>query len=151
MRTSLLLTPLLARLVLGTTICAVVYREGVVLGADSRSTGGGLVVGKDTGKVRRVGPAAALAGAGVSAACAQVARRLGRELALGRLSDQLAGETAPDSEGLLVRTLRQIVRSRRGGESVFLLGAVCPAGPRLFLVHSSGAEEAVHLGAFGSG
>lgn len=147
-----LLAPLFAPpLVAGTTICAVRYADGVVIGADSRSTGGGVVVGRDTAKVRRVAPAAALAGAGVSAECARVARSLGQETALQRLRDELGGETSQLSAAFLVRSLRRLVQRLTDGNSVFLLGAVSGGEPALFLVHGSGAEEAVSLGAFGSG
>ena len=35
----------------GTTICAVVFKDGVVLGADTRSTGGDIVANKNCEKL----------------------------------------------------------------------------------------------------
>jgi 20S proteasome subunit beta 2 len=35
----------------GTTICAVIWKDGVVLGADTRSTGGDIVANKNCEKL----------------------------------------------------------------------------------------------------
>ena len=53
----------------GTTICAVVFKDGVVLGADTRSTGGDIVANKNCEKLHYMAPNIYCAGAGTAADC----------------------------------------------------------------------------------
>ncbi len=40
----------------GTTICGVVFKDGVVLGADTRATGGDIVADKNCMKIHPLAP-----------------------------------------------------------------------------------------------
>lgn len=51
----------------GTTIVGVVYKDGVVLGADTRSTGGSIVMDKNCEKIHYIAPNIYCCGAGTAA------------------------------------------------------------------------------------
>jgi len=51
----------------GTTICGVKYNGGVVLGADTRATGGSIVVEKNCEKIHYIAPNIYCCGAGTAA------------------------------------------------------------------------------------
>jgi len=51
----------------GTTICAVMHKSGVVFGADSRATGGSLVMDQDCMKLHTLSHSIMCAGAGTAA------------------------------------------------------------------------------------
>ena len=40
----------------GTTICGMIYKDGVILGADTRATGGNLVSDKNCRKIHQMAP-----------------------------------------------------------------------------------------------
>ncbi len=40
----------------GTTICGVIFKDGVVLGADTRATGGDIVADKECVKIHKLAP-----------------------------------------------------------------------------------------------
>lgn len=142
----------LTSLASSTTICALVYGDGVVLGADSRSTVSALVVNKETRKIRLLAPNCALAGAGVSAECSYVARRLQEALALARVDEELCGEPElPHARRVLLLARRLLTAAARGRESVHILGCVSEGLPLLFQISSDGAHEEISFGAFGSG
>jgi 20S proteasome alpha/beta subunit len=61
----------------GTTIVGVCCRDGVVIGADTRSTGGPLIVDKDKLKISRIAPRIYCAAAGTSADCDQIVKKTG--------------------------------------------------------------------------
>ena len=54
----------------GTTICGVIYSNGVVLGADTRSTNGETVADKNCEKIHYIAPNIYCCGAGTAAAAA---------------------------------------------------------------------------------
>jgi 20S proteasome subunit beta 2 len=56
----------------GTTICGVLYDGGVVLGSDTRATGGTMVMDKNCVKIEFIADNMACAGAGTSADCEKV-------------------------------------------------------------------------------
>ena len=60
----------------GTTICGVVYAGGVVLGADTRATGGSEVADKNCEKLHNLAPNIYCAGAGTAADCEHVTGKL---------------------------------------------------------------------------
>ena len=76
----------------GTTIVGVSCREGVVLGADTRSTGGPLVMDKNKLKIHLIASHIFCCAAGTSADCDQITRKAGHELQLLRLERELCGE-----------------------------------------------------------
>jgi len=53
----------------GTTICGLVYKDGVILGADTRATGGNIVANKNCEKLHNLAENIYCAGAGTAADC----------------------------------------------------------------------------------
>ena len=56
--------PLIPRFITGTTICGLVYKDGVILGADTRATGGNIVANKNCEKLHNLTENIYCAGAG---------------------------------------------------------------------------------------
>jgi 20S proteasome alpha/beta subunit len=53
----------------GTTICAIIYKDGVILGADTRATEGHIVADKNCFKIHYLTPTIYCCGAGTAADC----------------------------------------------------------------------------------
>lgn len=66
----------------GTTIVGVCCKDGIVLGADSRSTMGPLVGNKEVLKVHPLAPKIYCCGAGTSADCEQITRKTAHMLGI---------------------------------------------------------------------
>lgn len=70
----------------GTTIVGLVFKGGVVMGADTRATGGNIVGDKNCEKIHRLAPNIVACGAGTAADCDHVTEMIKRELELHRLN-----------------------------------------------------------------
>ncbi len=69
----------------GTTICGVVFKDGVVLGADTRSTGGDMVADKNCEKLHYVAPNMYCAGAGTAADCDKTTKNISSQVIINWL------------------------------------------------------------------
>ncbi|KAJ0405208.1 hypothetical protein ATCC90586_001160 [Pythium insidiosum] len=70
----------------GTTICGVIYKDGVVLGADTRSTGGSVVMDKNCEKIHYIAPNIYCCGAGTAADTENTTALIASQLELHRLN-----------------------------------------------------------------
>lgn len=70
----------------GTTICALLHKDGIVFAADSRATAGSIVVDLECIKVHDVAPNIYAAGAGTAADLFAVLNMIKSELELQRLN-----------------------------------------------------------------
>jgi len=70
----------------GTTICGIVFKDGVCLAADTRATGGSMVGDKNCEKIHYLAPNIRVCGAGTAADCDHVTEMIRRELELHRLN-----------------------------------------------------------------
>lgn len=70
----------------GTTIAGIMFDGGVILGADTRATGGATVLDKMCAKLHKVAPNIYCAGAGTAADTQHVNRQVAHELTLMRLN-----------------------------------------------------------------
>merc|ERR1712147_485339 len=70
----------------GTTICGCVFKDGVVLAADTRATAGSTVADKNCAKLHNMAPNIFCAGAGTAADCDHVTEMIKRELELHRMN-----------------------------------------------------------------
>jgi len=70
----------------GTTICGAVFKGGVVVGADTRATGGDIVADKNCMKIHPLAPNMVCCGAGTAADCDKVTEMIGSQLELLRLN-----------------------------------------------------------------
>lgn len=70
----------------GTTICGIIFKDGVALAADTRATGGSMVGDKNCEKIHNMAPNIYCCGAGTAADCDHVTEMIKRELELHRLN-----------------------------------------------------------------
>ena len=139
----------------GTTIVGVCCRDGVVLGADTRSTGGPLVIDKEKLKIHSVSSRIFCCAAGTSADCDQITRACGQVLALQRVEHELAGEShVLDSIFLAMSTIMDLFQMPVGNrmpESAIILGGVDRlVGPSLYQITRDGGLRTTFC-ALGSG
>jgi len=140
----------------GTTIVGVCCRDGVVLGADTRSTGGPLVMDKNKLKIHTVAPRIFCCAAGTSADCDQLTRRAGHYLSLLRIEHDLAGDGGVnylDSVSAAIASLIHSMQHAHAGrlpESSIILGGLDANGPALYQLAATGASRTSFC-ALGSG
>eukprot|EP01032_Pedospumella_encystans_P020991 gene20991-23831_t len=147
----------------GTTIVGICCRDGVVLGADTRSTGGPLVMDKNKLKIHSVSKYIRCCAAGTSADCTQITRKAGHHLGLLRIEHELSGESteqvaymdpvvaAVTAISNRIRAGRLDSKQQRKVESVLILGGVDQLGPALYQIDKEGVPQRVSFGALGSG
>eukprot|EP01035_Chromulina_nebulosa_P035025 gene35025-47060_t len=139
----------------GTTIVGICCADGVVLGADTRCTGGPLIVDKNKLKIHPIASRIFCCAAGTSAQCDQVTRQAAQYLALLRVKKEIAGDTNYNDD-IIAAALVSIKNSLRGPESnkrklesVFILGGVDAFGSSLFQIDASGAVNQVGFASLG--
>ena len=146
----------------GTTIVGICCRDGIVLGADTRSTGGPLVMDKNKRKIHPIAPSILCCAAGTSADCDQITRKASQYLGLIRIEKELAGEFTINNRIIdsittavtyISRILQdgQVTQSGRKTQSVLILGGMDDSGPALFQIDSDGVPIRMSFGALGSG
>lgn len=131
----------------GTTIVGVVYKDGVVLGADTRATAGPIVCDKNCEKIHYIAPNIWCCGAGTAADTEHTTELIASKLSLHRLSTgkQSRVETAKEM-------LAQMLWRYQGHVSAALvLGGVDLNGPRLFQVYPHGSTSELPFVTMGSG
>lgn len=131
----------------GTTICAVIFKDGVILGADTRSTGGDLVADKNCEKLHYIAPNIYCAGAGTAADCDKTTRNLSSQLELHRLN---TGRQVPVVAAN--RIAKQLLFRYQGYIGTYLImGGVDKTGPHLYEIAAHGSTSKVPFAAMGSG
>jgi len=131
----------------GTTICAVIYKDGVILGADTRSTGGDLVADKNCEKLHYIAPNIYCAGAGTAADCDKTTRNLSSQLELHRLN---TGRQVPVvAANRIVK--QQLFRYQGYIGTYLIMGGVDKTGPHLYETAAHGSTSKVPFAAMGSG
>ena len=137
----------------GTTICGVRCIDGVVLGADSRSTSGPIVADPDKQKIRQLAPTVLVAGAGTSADCEHISRQVAHILALSRVDDELGlGIDSKNAVGTdsIAYTLK-LIRTLLHGENFGGIGGGGGRGRKPEAVFILGGVECSHSSALGGG
>jgi len=131
----------------GTTICGVVFKDGVVLGADTRSTGGDMVADKNCEKLHYVAPNMYCAGAGTAADCDKTTKNISSQLKLHRLN---TGRQVPVCTAN--RIVKQMLFRYQGYIGTYLIiGGVDKYGPHLYEVAAHGSTSKLPFCAMGSG
>merc|ERR1712188_99750 len=131
----------------GTTICGVVFKDGVVLGADTRSTAGETVADKDCEKIHYIAPNIYCCGAGTAADTENVTGMISSQLELHRF------RTGRESRVVSSLTLLKSHLFRYQGHvsAALVLGGVDCKGPHLFTVFPHGSTDALPFCTMGSG
>jgi len=131
----------------GTTICAVIFKDGVILGADTRSTGGDIVANKNCQKLHPMAPNMYCAGAGTAADCDKTTATIASQLELHRLN---TGRQVPVVAAN--RLLKQMLFRYQGYIGTYLiLGGVDRTGTHLYETAAHGSTSKIPFAAMGSG
>lgn len=131
----------------GTTICAAIYDEGVVLGADTRATMGHIVGVKDEPKVHHITDNIYACGAGTAADNDHVTNLIGSKLRLYKMNTQLQPRVDQ-----AVQLLQNHLFRYGGNIGAYLIVAgVDFNGPQIYNVNADGAVSKCKFTANGSG
>lgn len=131
----------------GTTIAGVIFKGGVVLGADTRATEGSIVCDKNCEKIHYIAPNIYCCGAGTSADTENTTALVSSQLELHRLA------TNRESRVITALTLlKQYLFKYQGHVSAALvLGGVDFTGPHLHTVYPHGSTDSLPFVTMGSG
>jgi len=131
----------------GTTIVAVTYKDGVLMGADSRATAGNIIADKNCMKVHKLTESIYACGAGTAADLDQVCNMLSADLRLLELNTDRKARVIS-----AIRHAKQHLFRYMGYVGAYLLiGGVDPSGPHLYEVSASGTTMSKPYCANGSG
>ncbi|XP_068383567.1 proteasome subunit beta type-10 isoform X4 [Eschrichtius robustus] len=131
----------------GTTIAGLVFRDGVILGADTRATNDSIVAYQSCEKIHFICPKIYCCGAGVAADAEMTTRMAASNMELHELYTGREPRVAT-----VTRALRQTLFRYRGyvGASL-IVGGVDFTGPQLYSVHPHGSYSRLPFTALGSG
>lgn len=131
----------------GTTICGAIFKDGVVVGADTRSTGGEIVADKNCMKIHPLAPNMVVCGAGTAADCNKITAMIESQLELLRLdwNRQVKVCTAQ-------RLFKNMLFRYQGHIGAYLIiGGVDFDGPQLYSIAAHGSTDKIPFTAMGSG
>jgi 20S proteasome subunit beta 2 len=131
----------------GTTIVGVVYRDGVVLGADTRATAGSTVAEKKCVKIHYLAPNIYCCGAGTAADTEHTNALISSQLELLRM------ETHAESRVVTACTLLKRLLFRYQGyiSAALILGGCDANGPHLYQIYPHGSTGKLPYTTMGSG
>lgn len=131
----------------GTTICGVVFKDGVVLGADTRATEGMVVADKNCSKIHYISPNIYCCGAGTAADTEMTTQLISSNLELHALSTGRLPRVATAN-----RMLKQMLFRYQGyiGAALVLGGVDCN-GPHLYSIYPHGSTDKLPYVTMGSG
>lgn len=131
----------------GTTICAIVVKDAVILAADTRATEGPIVADKNAEKLHKIASRIYCAGAGTSADLDHVTHLISSNVELHRLDTNREPRITT-----VVSMLSQMLFKYQGHVGChLLLGGVDFTGPHLYKVHPHGSTDWVPFDSMGSG
>lgn len=131
----------------GTTIVGIVYKDGVVLGADTRATGGSEVVDKNCEKIHYLAPNIWCCGAGTAADTEKTTELIASNLELLRLSTGTQSRVVTS----LTMLKRMLYRYQGNVSAALVLGGVDVHGPHLYSIHPHGSTQRLPYTTMGSG
>jgi 20S proteasome subunit beta 2 len=131
----------------GTTIVGICFKDGVLMGADSRATAGNIIADKQCQKVHKLTESIYACGAGTAADLDQVTKMLSANLRLNELN---TGKKARVITAM--RHAKQHLFKYMGYIGAYLLiGGVDSVGPHLYDVSANGTTMAKAYASDGSG
>mmetsp|Transcript_7639 Transcript_7639/g.23600 ORF Transcript_7639/g.23600 Transcript_7639/m.23600 type:complete len:280 (+) Transcript_7639:41-880(+) len=131
----------------GTTIVGVVYKDGVVLGADTRATADTEVADKNCEKIHYLAPNIYCCGAGTAADTEKTTAMIASQLDLLRLSTRTQSRVVA-----AVTLLKRMLFKYQGHISAALvLGGVDCKGPALYQIYPHGSTGRLPYVTMGSG
>ena len=131
----------------GTTIAAAIYKDGVILGADTRATAGPVVQVKDEMKLHYVTDNIFAAGAGTAADCDEITRLISSQLQLYKLNTGIQPRIDQAARLFSKRLFNY------GGhiQAYLLVAGVDFTGPSIYSIYADGAAGHSPFAAEGSG
>ncbi|KAM3912395.1 proteasome subunit beta type-7 [Leptodactylus fuscus] len=131
----------------GTTIAGVVFKDGVVLGADTRATEGMVVADKNCSKIHYIAPNVYCCGAGTAADTEMTTQMISSNMELHALSTGRLPRVATAN-----RMLKQMLFRYQGyiGAALVLGGVDC-TGPHLYSIYPHGSTDKLPYVTMGSG
>jgi len=131
----------------GTTIVGMVYKDGVVLGADTRATEGPIVADKNCEKIHFISKYIYCCGAGTSADTESTTNLISSGLELHRL------ETGSEPRVItaLTRLKQKLFQYQGHVEAALVLGGVDSTGSHLYTVYPHGSVDRLPFATMGSG
>jgi len=132
----------------GTTIAGVVFKDGVVLGADTRATEGPIVCDKNCLKIHRIAQNIYCCGAGTSADTENVTALVESALELHRLE---TGQREPRVVTAMTRLKQRLFQYQGYISAALVLGGVDATGPHIYTVYPHGSTDKLPYATMGSG
>nr|XP_033816940.1 proteasome subunit beta type-7 [Geotrypetes seraphini] len=131
----------------GTTIAGIVFKDGIVLGADTRATEGMIVADKNCSKIHFISPNIYCCGAGTAADTEMTTQLISSNLELHSLSTGRLPRVATAN-----RMLKQMLFRYQGyiGAALVLGGVDC-TGPQLYSIYPHGSTDKLPYVTMGSG
>lgn len=131
----------------GTTICGMVFKGGVVLGADTRATNGTEVAEKNCQKIHYMAPNIYCCGAGTAADTEKTTELMASQLELLRM------DTNRQSRVVTACTLlkRMLFRYQGHVSAALVLGGCDINGPHIYQIYPHGSTSKLPYTTMGSG
>lgn len=131
----------------GTTIAGIIFKDGVVLGADTRSTSGSTVADKNCSKIHYITPNIYACGAGTAADLEHVTDMVSGQLELHRYG------TGRPARAITAMTLfkQHLFKYQGHVGAALVLGGVDINGPHLFTIYPHGSTDSLPFATMGSG
>lgn len=131
----------------GTTIAGLVFKGGVVLAADTRSTSGSTVADKNCEKIHYIAPKIYCCGAGTAADTENVTAMVSSQLELHKYA------TGREARVITAMTLLKSHLFRYQGHvsAALILGGVDIHGPHILSIFPHGSTDALPYATMGSG
>ncbi|CAH1782457.1 unnamed protein product [Owenia fusiformis] len=131
----------------GTTIVGVVFKDGIVLGADTRATEDTVVADKNCSKIHYIADNIYCCGAGTAADTEMTTQMISSQLQLHKLNTGRVPRVCVAN-----RLLKQMLFRYQGHISAALvLGGVDNTGPHLYSVYPHGSTDKLPYVTMGSG
>mmetsp|Transcript_39761 Transcript_39761/g.100198 ORF Transcript_39761/g.100198 Transcript_39761/m.100198 type:complete len:271 (-) Transcript_39761:117-929(-) len=131
----------------GTTICGLIFKDGVVLGADTRATNGPTVADKNCKKIHYIAPTIYCCGAGTAADTENVTDMISSQLRLHSLANNRKARVIT-AQTLLAEHL---FRYQGHVSAALVLGGVDFTGPHLCHIYPEGSSQYLPYVTMGSG
>ncbi|KAG2374608.1 hypothetical protein C9374_010667 [Naegleria lovaniensis] len=131
----------------GTTICGVVFKDGVVLGADTRATNGPIVADKNCEKIHYIAPNIYCCGAGTAADTENTTALISSKLQLHRYAT--GKQSRVDTAMTMFK--RMLWRYQGHISAALVLGGVDVNGPALYTIYPHGSTDRLPFVTMGSG
>ena len=131
----------------GTTIAGIMFEGGVIIGADTRATGGSTVLDKMCEKLHYIAPNIYCAGAGTAADTQHVNRQVSQELALLRLNTGRQSRIVT----AVTRLSDHLFKYQGHVGAYLILGGYDVNGPQLYGISADGSFKHQPYTTLGSG